>query len=269
MRKEEIIPNFESFFQKAKSFEVTMEELQKAFDRCSQYGEKSEVKIDPRLAACAAFLRGKPLADIGTDHAYLPAALAKSGRIPRAIASDIAQGPLNAAEKTLRAYGVESLVELRKCDGLSGFLPGEAQDIVIAGMGGELIVKILSQAPWLKTGAYRLVLQPMTQEPVLRRWLFENGFALLSEEAVLSGGKVYTVLCAEWRGENTQPASPGFFHAGLVDPGTPAGAQYFEKVRRRLRKMLRGAEIREDGKKASEIRGILNEMKQKEAEAPK
>ena len=129
------------------------------------------LKLDERLKTCCSFLRGRALADIGTDHAYLPAVLAATGKVPHAIASDIAEGPLRAAEKTLLEYGVEKLIELRKCDGLSGFLPGEAEDFVIAGMGGELIARILEAAPWLKAPGYRLVLQPMTQQPHLRRRL--------------------------------------------------------------------------------------------------
>ena len=223
--------------------------------------------LDERLEACARFLRGRKLADIGTDHAYLPAALAKAGKIPGAIASDIAEGPLRAAEKTLREYGVEPLVKLRRCDGLSGLRQDEAEDIVIAGMGGELIVKILSGAPWLKAEGYRLVLQPMTQEPVLRRWLSDNGFDVLFEEAVISGGKVYTVLCAEWSCVPLLVKHPGYYYTGRVNPKTPAGAKYYEKVRRRLQKMLRGAELRENEAKAAELREILESMKETETEA--
>ncbi len=237
--------------------EVTMKE-----------SEKASLKIpgmSARLLACAGFLRGRALADIGTDHAYLPSFLAKSGKIPRAVASDIAEGPIRAAERTLREYGVENLVQLRQGNGLSVIDPGEADDIVIAGMGGDLIVQILSGAPWLRSERYRIVLQPMTQEPAVRRWLFDNSFVILSEEAVLSGGKVYTVMCAEWGNGSQKENTPGYFYFGLVDPKTPAGAAYFEKVRRRIQKMLRGAEIRKNTLKAEEFREILKEMNEKES----
>lgn len=158
-------------------------------------------RLDARLAKCASMLRGRAMADIGTDHAYLPVFLAVRGEIPSAIASDIGEGPLRAARRTIARFSVEHVVEARLSDGLSAIQPGEAEDIVIAGMGGELIARILSSADWLKCAGIRLVLQPMTMAVRLRVFLRDNGFAVRREEAVSVGEKRYTVLCAEYAPE--------------------------------------------------------------------
>lgn len=106
-------------------------------------------QLDPRLSLCASFVpAGAKLADIGTDHGYLPIWLAKTGRVIHAVAADLRPGPLERAKENVRKYQVEDIVELRLSDGLQAFLPEEADFIVIAGMGGEVIASILGAAPW-------------------------------------------------------------------------------------------------------------------------
>ncbi|MBR5135399.1 MAG: SAM-dependent methyltransferase, partial [Clostridia bacterium] len=134
---------------------------------------------DKRLLCVASMVREKArLADIGTDHAHLPVYLLQQNRIVRAIAADIGEGPADAARRTVQAAGLQDKVTVRVGDGLSVISPEEVTDIVIAGMGGETIVHILKQAPWLKKGQYRLVLQPMSKTVELRAWLYENGFTI-------------------------------------------------------------------------------------------
>ena len=111
----------------------------------------SKLELSPRLAAIAAQVpQGARLADIGTDHAYLPTALLLAGRIERAVASDVREGPLQRGRETARHYGQEENITFRCCDGLEGLTPDQADTVVIAGMGGELIARILSQAPWTR-----------------------------------------------------------------------------------------------------------------------
>lgn len=155
-------------------------------------------KLQPRLRCIAeAVPDGARLADVGTDHAYLPVWLLRAGRIPCAIASDIRQGPLERARRTAEAYGVASRMDFRLCAGLDGVTPDEADTVVIAGMGGETIVSILSAAPWLRESGAVLLLQPMTKAEVLRRWLTEHGFRITSERLVEDRGTIYAVLRAE------------------------------------------------------------------------
>jgi len=205
----------------------------------AEQSAKRLFQLDPRLAKCAEMLRGVPLADIGTDHAYLPVFLAVQGRIPSAVAADLREGPLAAAKKTIARFHVETIVEARLSDGLAAVRPEEAEDIVIAGMGGELIARILSEAPWLKAEGKRLVLQPMTTAEILRSFLRESGFAVRREEAVAAGGKFYTVLCAEY-----DPASVDgsvlYPYAGALSGDTAENRGYLRNCLGRLQNRIYG-----------------------------
>ena len=119
----------------------------------------SILKPHGRLSLCADYVReGSRLADIGTDHGYLPIALCQSGKIPSALACDINPLPLRSAEENIARFGLSKKIQTRLSDGLKEVSPDEADDVVIAGMGGELIRDILTAAPWVKDGEKHLVL---------------------------------------------------------------------------------------------------------------
>ena len=137
-------------------------------------------RLDARLAAAYDFVRpGHAAADIGCDHGKLSAALAGSGRCPLVLACDLRPGPLEKARVTCAPYGDK--VQCRLGSGLSVLEPGEADDIIIAGMGAETIIEILEAAPWVFDARYNLVLVPATKHSILRRWLARRGFALRAE----------------------------------------------------------------------------------------
>lgn len=157
-----------------------------------------EFELDARLAMCASFVReGHVLADVGTDHGYLPIRLLLDGRIPSAFAVDIRPGPLSTARENARRFGVEDQITFCLCDGLTHVPPETVQDITIAGMGGEMILKILRDSPWACEEGKRLILQPMTMVPKLRRGLADLGMYISAEKAVVAANRVYTVICAE------------------------------------------------------------------------
>ncbi|MBR0447252.1 MAG: SAM-dependent methyltransferase [Clostridia bacterium] len=157
------------------------------------------ITLDKRLSAVAALVRpGSRLADIGTDHAYLPVHLVQAGVCPSAIASDIGAGPLEAARRTVAENGLTSEIALRLGDGLATVTVDEVEDIAIAGMGGETIAAILEAAPWVKDARLRLILQPMTRAEDLRRWLLTNGFSVIEEHLIIDGRHLYPVLAAEY-----------------------------------------------------------------------
>lgn len=137
---------------------------------------------------------GARLADVGTDHAYLPAALILEGKIPWAIAADLRRGPLDRARATAREYALTGKVAFRLCDGLSGIQPDEVDAVAIAGMGGETIAAILEAAPWTRERGIPLILQPMSSFPDLRGWLRENGFSIVEERLAKEGDTLYTAL---------------------------------------------------------------------------
>lgn len=136
------------------------------------------------------------LADIGTDHAYLPVWLLQQQRIQSAIAGDIAQGPCEAAKKTVAAYGMKDKIDVRCGSGLQILRAGESDCIVIAGMGGSTIVDILQADIKLALQAKVLILQPMAGAPALRRWLCNNGWRLETEDLVAEGTHLYEIIVA-------------------------------------------------------------------------
>lgn len=202
------------------------------------------IKLDKRLSCVAALVRpGSRLADIGTDHAYLPVVLVEAGTCPAAIASDIGQGPLEAARHTVTAAGLTSEIALRLGDGLATVQPGDVEDIAIAGMGGETIVAILQAAPWVKDPALRLVLQPMTRAEELRRWLLLNGFAILEERLVRDKRHLYPVMAVEYTGvsvEDELACYAGFFNS---EEGRPYRQMMADHLRRRAAGLNRAGEL--------------------------
>ena len=160
--------------------------------------------LDARLRTAFDFVRpGAVVADIGTDHAYLPAALILSGRASAAIAADINPGPLVHAAETVEKYNLSGKITLRETDGLHGLADSGVTDILLFGMGGELIAHILDEAPFTRSAQIRLILQPMTKHAELRLWLTANGFAIRGERLAWAAGKIYQTICAEYTGEYT------------------------------------------------------------------
>ena len=152
--------------------------------------------LDNRLKMCADMISGKGIVcDVGTDHALLAAYLITNGKCEKVIASDINEGPLESAGKTVEKYGISGKVDLVLSDGLKNINGEGVSDIVIAGMGGETIVKILSECQFDLNGI-RLILQPMTKAEILRKWLADYGYKIVSENGVSEGEKLYTVITA-------------------------------------------------------------------------
>lgn len=154
--------------------------------------------LDKRLQAVAALVpEGASLADIGTDHAYLPVWLWEQGRITRAVAGDIAAGPCRAARNTVAMYGAARAIEVRQGSGLEVLTPGEVECIAICGMGGSTIISILEASMEIAKSAQRLVLQPMAGAAGLRQWLVQQGWQLVAEDLVDDEPRFYEIICAE------------------------------------------------------------------------
>ena len=161
--------------------------------------------LDRRLMAAADFVRRNAVvADIGTDHAYLPVFLIGTGKAKRGIAADINEGPVLRAKQNVRQYKMEDRIEVVQTDGLTGLDGKGVTDIAICGMGGELISKILDAAPFVKDESIRLILQPMTKSEDLYRYLCKNGFSIVGE-ALVREDRIYRVICAEYTGKVSTP----------------------------------------------------------------
>lgn len=171
------------------------------------------IHLSPRLDAVAqAVPPGACVIDVGTDHARLPVWLVQMGRVSRVIAVDLRPGPLEGAAALIAQTGTENRITLRLTDGLSGLGPDDGDTIVIAGMGGENMISILSAAPWTKQGTF-LILEPQSKQAELRKFLAENGYTVISERLVKDGGRVYPILTA--RGGVSPVYSPAELHTGL------------------------------------------------------
>ena len=189
-----------------------------------------------RLKTAADLVRqNSRIADIGTDHAYLPAYLVLSGRVVSAIACDIVQGPLDNAAQTVKEYNLSEKIELRLCNGLHGVEADEVDDIVICGMGGELISAIIDDAKWVKDPSKHLILQPMSAVDDLRIYLAENGFSVEKEVLVKDSGRIYIVISAYYSGEKLD-YSPEYAYVGNVCASDYLGKEYLEKEYNRIKK---------------------------------
>ena len=148
--------------------------------------------ITNRLENILSHISGKTMADIGTDHAYIPISLVRDGHVTKAIACDIKPGPLNIAKENVKKYGLEEKIELRLGAGLEPLEKAEVESVVIAGMGGEMIINILKNE---KSATFpEFILQPMNYQRELRLWLLENDFSIISEDLSREGFKVYNLL---------------------------------------------------------------------------
>lgn len=203
-----------------------------------------DIKLTPRLQCIAEHVPiDSALADVGTDHAYLPLYLLQQKIVSRAIGSDLRTGPLARARENAQATGLEGQIALRLAAGLAAVTPQECDVISIAGMGGETIAEILTAAPWTAHGAHVLLLQPMTRIAELRRFLRIHGYCICAEYICQEERRFYVVLQVQGGGtpEIPEPAlwdcyiSPALLRAAQAKP-------YLLALLRRERYALTGME---------------------------
>lgn len=162
-------------------------------------------KLSQRLEAVVKYIpTGSRIADIGSDHAYLPCHVVRKGLVPFAIAGEVVEGPFQSARKQVESEGLTEEVSVRKGDGLEVISAGEVDCITIAGMGGALITSILDRGKERLVGVKRLVLQPNLSAITIRQWLLEHGWELIAEDILEEDEKIYEILVAE-QGEPLRP----------------------------------------------------------------
>ena len=199
--------------------------------------------LDNRLKMCAEFVSGRGIAvDVGTDHAHLAAELINSGKCSRVIASDINEGPLESARKTVEKHGISDKVELVLSDGLENVDLEGVSDIVIAGMGGETIAGIIEKLDMdCDFESIRWILQPMTKPEYLRKKLYEFELKITSEKIVQDGDKMYVIMCAEYNKECRYLTECDSLF-GFFDDDDPLGQKYRKKEAERLIKISQSLE---------------------------
>lgn len=207
--------------------------------------------MDRRLTCIYQMIRpGRGVIDVGTDHGYLPERLAREGYPGAIYASDLREGPLDAARRTAASSGVSYRIRFLLCDGLVACPPDAVDTIVIAGMGGDTICGILDRAEWCMSPAYRLILQPMTKAEVLRYWLCNNGFSLEEERLVEDEGTIYQLLAAVFTGQNEALSDAELWlgKQGLAEPvlHQKLVRQEIHRIERRLRGIAAASSANED-----------------------
>lgn len=185
--------------------------------------------------------------DIGTDHAYIPIYLIQNHVCKKAIAADVGQGPLSAAEENIRSHKLEDRIETRLGDGLEPIAEDEADVIVIAGMGGILIKDILERDIAKAKKAKGLVLQPMNALEVTREWLYVHGFEILDEELTNEGEKIYNVIVCKWTGKRNKVEKINYYIGKkLIERRDPLLPVYLEKKLRQVKGVLKEMENTRD-----------------------
>lgn len=202
---------------------------------------------DERMTLIYDLVRtGSRVLDVGTDHAIIPIELVKNKKSPCAAVTDISRPSLDKGERNIAAAWLSGLIKAYCTDGTLGVPLDSIDDIIIAGMGGELIVKILSQDERLRNGKLRFILQPMTKPEETRRYLYENGFTVLSETKVLSEGRVYAVISAEYSGSKHEYSLSELLLGVTPMKENPADIIYAERLLSALETRLSGLKRAEE-----------------------
>ena len=219
------------------------------------------LNLSERMLMAAKMVRkGNAVADIGTDHAYLPAWLVLNGICPTALACDLRKGPLNNAKKTVEQYGVADKITLRLSDGFDEIEPFEADDFVMCGMGGTLMEQLVSRAYWLKDKSKRIIVQPQSHAEDIRRFFVENGFEILCEDACTDSGKLYCAMAAEYTGE-IKEKTLSYIYTGELSKCKKAEARlYLKKINAQLKKKLEAEKIHGSAEAAAYFEKVTDEM---------
>lgn len=218
------------------------------------------VKLSARMLHLADMVpRGAILADVGTDHGYIPIYLVQSGKICRAFAMDIREGPLLRAKEHIRAFGLDDYITVRRSDGVAALQPGEADTILIAGMGGDVMLHILEAGKAVLAAAKDLVLQPQSKILQVREYLCQEGYVIDREDMVSEEGKYYPMmhvalrssysareLCASYGKEERRM----FFRYGehLLKEKNAVLQQYLEGQIRQYEEILNGLAAKQQTK---------------------
>lgn len=221
------------------------------------------LKISKRLMAVAGLVpEGGCLADVGTDHGYVPIWLLENGRISSAIAMDINRGPLLRAEENRDKYGFTDCMELRLSDGLSKLRPGEAETLLIAGIGGPLMVRILEDGARVLEDISTLVLSPHSDIPLVRRYLLSHGFRIEDEIMLTDEGKYYTAMKVVHGCGVSWTETEYLFGRCLLQRRHPVLLEYLKKEKRLYIKIRENLEEkgRRRTKRYGEVSAYLKEL---------
>jgi len=190
------------------------------------------LKLTDRLLKIASLVtEGKRVADIGTDHGYIPVYLLNQGKVPYAILADVNKGPLENARGEVRHNKLLDKVDLRLGSGIEVLEKGEVDEVIIAGMGGILISELLEAKLEVAHSVDKLILQPMQAQNELRKYLLNNGFEILDEVLVKEDFRIYEIIIAKYTGKNTVVSDDIYYEVGikLIENKDPLLNEFIDK----------------------------------------
>ena len=190
------------------------------------------MKLTDRLLKIASLVtEGKRVADIGTDHGYIPVYLLNQGKVPYAILADVNKGPLENARGEVRHNKLLDKVDLRLGSGIEVLVKGEVDEVIIAGMGGILISELLEAKLEVAHSVDKLILQPMQAQNELRKYLLNNGFEILDEVLVKEDFRIYEIIIAKYTGKNTVVSDDIYYEVGtkLIENKDPLLNEFIDK----------------------------------------
>lgn len=199
------------------------------------------VRLSKRLTLLSRLVtEGHVLADVGTDHGYIPISLVEQGKIPKAIAMDIRQGPLLRAKEHIAEHDLGGYIETRLSDGVEALHEGEADTILIAGMGGGLILHILEEGKNVIGSVRELILQPQSEIEKVRAYLFQEGYEITGEDMLSEDGKFYQIIVCKPGEKQTSKKNPVFFRYGerLLSQGHPVLREYLSYRKKQYASVL-------------------------------
>lgn len=219
------------------------------------------MKLSKRLQAVASLVKeGKCVADIGTDHGYIPIYLVESGICEKAIAMDVNKGPLQRAKEHIKENGLSEKIETRLSDGLAALCPGECDCAVIAGMGGGLVIKILEEGATVAKTMTELILQPQSELEKVRFYLQENQYQVVEEEMVEEDGKYYPMLRVKWGNRDTYETIELLYGKYLIQKKHPVLLQYLDKEIRTKTSILEQLMQQDSEKNVGRIEELRKEL---------
>lgn len=222
------------------------------------------MKLSKRLETIAAMVPNLPeggcVADIGTDHGFIPIRLVQEKKTSRALAMDVRKGPLLRAEEHIRQYGLTDRIETRLSDGLEKLKAGEAQVVVIAGMGGELMLRILRDGAHVRESVLSWILSPQSELSVFRHGLEELGLTIRREEMLEEDGKYYTVMLVESGTMHYEQEYRYRYGDYLIREKSPVLRELLEREERQYREILEQLGLQQSEGAAKRKQELLKEL---------